>query len=231
MNKNTIDAYHKITAPKGLKERIEANVLAEQEARSVRRNRWWKEIRMPAATVFAAAVICLIVWAGGAGMSGLIGEKPGTEMRMGISPRIVVMSENGSVLGSEETVLEVYSGDMTAPNVLLAGSNGIAPAEENGEEDSAKAVVLQVGVTDVSTFRADSDALSVYLVNEMLWTEPCSELILKMDGELCVLLPAMGDGEVFNIEISSAETKSTITIVYDETAGRYLASCQENTGK
>ena len=68
MNKNTIDAYHKITAPKGLKERIEANVLAEQEARSVRRNRWWKEIRMPAATVFAAAVICLIVWAGGAGM-------------------------------------------------------------------------------------------------------------------------------------------------------------------
>jgi len=206
LNKNTIDAYHKITAPKGLRERIEANVLAEQEARRVRRDRWWKEIRVPAVTVLAAAAVCLIVLAGGVDTDRPDGDKPGVEMRLGAPSEIMVMSENGEVLGSEETVLEMYLGETADPNV--------------------KAVVFQISVTEPTTFRTDSEALSVYLVNEMLWTEPCSELILKTDGELCVLLPTMGDGEVFDIEISSTETRNTITIVYDETAGRYLASCQ-----
>ena len=233
MNKNTIDAYHKINAPKGLRERIEANVLAEQKARSAGRDRWWKEIRVPAATVLAAAAICLIVWAGGAGIDRQDGEQPGVEMRIGGSSEIMVMSENGEVLGSSETVLAVHSGETRDLNEMLGQPYGVAPAEMlNGTEtqteadDRERAVILQVSITGPTTFRTDREALSVYLVNEMLWTEPCSELILKTDGELCVLRPTMGDGEVFDIEISSTETRNTITIVYDETAGRYLASCQ-----
>ena len=232
MNKNTIDAYHKITAPKGLRERIEANVLAEQEARSVRRNRWWKEIRVPAATVLAAAAVCLILWAGGAGMDRQDAENRRAGMRAGETPMIMVMSEDGSVLGSEETELRVYSGENGELNGQSARSFGLAAAQADPADESrdvtgqtetvadVNAVILRVSVTEPTTFRTDSDSLSVYLVDEMLFTEPCSELILTMDGELCVFLPAMGDGEVFSIEISSTGTGSTITIVYDETAGR-----------
>ncbi|MBQ8813735.1 MAG: anti-sigma factor [Lachnospiraceae bacterium] len=245
MNKNTIDAYHKITAPEGLQERIEARIRAEQAATAARRSPWWKGVWVPAATAFAAAAICLAVWAGGAGTGRQDGENRMAEMRLGDSPSVQLMSERGEVLGSSQTVLDVYSGETADLNVMLVSARGVAPAEADpfgqetdgsGQKDSAKrsgvrAAVFQVTVTEPVTFRTDSESLSVYDVNEMLWTELCSELILETDGELCVLLSPMGDGEVFYIEMSSAEGQSEIQIVYDETAGRYLASCQEITGE
>ena len=242
MNKNSIDAYHKITAPEGLQERIEARIKAAKAAKKAPR---WRGSWVPAATAFAAAAICLAVWAGGAGMERQDGENRMAEMRLGDSPSVQLMSESGEVLGSSQTVLDVYSGETADLNVMLVSAHGVAPAEadpfgqetdESGQEDSAKrpaveAAVFHVTVTEPVTFRTDSQALSVYDVNEMLWSELCSELILETDGELCVLLSPMGDGEVFYIEMSSAEGQSEIQIVYDETAGRYLASCQEITGK
>lgn len=245
LNKNTIDAYHKITAPEGLKERIEARVKAEQAAEAARKTPWWKGVWVPAATAFAAAAICLAVWAGGAGMDRQDSENRMAEMRLGDAPTVQLMAESGEVLGNSQTVLDVYSGETADLNVMLVSAHGVAPAEADasgqettgsGQKDSAKrpaaeAAVFHVTVTEPVTFKTDSEALSVYDVNEMLWSELCSELILESDGELCVLLSPMGDGEVFYIEMSSAEGQSRLTIVYDETSGRYLASCQEITGE
>ena len=86
-------------------------------------------------------------------------------------------------------------------------------------------------VTEPVTFSADGEILSIYDADRMLWSEPCSELVMETDGELCVLLTLMGDKEVFCIEMSSADGQSVIKIVHDKTAGHYMAACQEIAGE
>ena len=118
---------------------------------------------------------------------------------------------------------------------------------ENGTEDSAQTTdrgnvsgdfgctaagnqaLFHVTALEPVTFKTNSDILSVYDTDAMSWTNPCSELVLETDGELCVILPPMGDGEVFYIEMSSAAAQYGIEIVYDVTAGQYLAGCQTIT--
>lgn len=258
LNKNTLDAYHKITAPEGLRERIEARVQAEQTVGEKKNSR--KMLWVPVMTAAAAALVCLMVWAGGAGRIGQDHDNGIAMMKLGDQQAepaycgIQVMLENGEVLGSGQTEITVHSGDFTDINSLLnsvvygvaeadlelettgAADFSAAAAEErataeSGKGNTAEAVVFIVTVPEPVTFKADGEILSKYDADKMLWSEPSNELMLETEGELCVLLTPMGDKEVFYIEMSSASGQSLIEIVYDKKAGQYMAACQNTAGE
>ena len=266
LNKNTIEAYHNITAPEGLQERIEAKMQAEQAAAV--KNHWQKYVRVPAVTAFAAAAVCLAVWAGGAdtyrsdadggaAVMKLSGPQDGDAQNSltGFSDQqgVQLMLENGEMLGESQTEITVYTGDATDLNIMLGRSYAVAEADAGskvGETSSSntmmqekepatdlakgsetEAVMFIVTAAEPVTFKADGEILSKYDADKMLWSEPCSELVLETDGELCVLLTPMGDKEVFYIEMSSADKQSVIEIVHDKKAGHYMAACQTTVGE
>ena len=266
LNKNTVDAYHKITAPEGLRERIEASL---QAAEATKKKHGLKQVWMPAVTVFAAAAVCLAVWAGGAdiyrqntdeGAAVMkLSEQQECDERSAVTQAsgqqgVLLMLDSGEVLSRSQTEIDVYTGDTADLNALLVRSYGVAEAKvefENGEtpstaatapsdfdqaiteadQGSVQAAVFRVMVTEPVTFSADGEILSIYDADRMLWSEPCSELVMETDGELCVLLTLMGDKEVFCIEMSSADGQSVIKIVHDKTAGHYMAACQKIAGE
>lgn len=265
LDKNTIDAYHKITAPDGLRERIEAGVREAQAGRRAKR-RFTRKLCIPAVTAVAAAAVWLAVLAGKPGMNAENSEPGMTRMgelsklsdvsEFSGLPEMQLTLENGQLIGDSRTELDVYPAADTGGlysesprEKMQTGTTGaecvpeavsgysVANEQKEATEDSAEtftdlamgvteAVVFRVTVSAPVTFRTDSDILSIYLTDEMSWTDPGSELVLETDGELRVLLPAMGDGETFYIEMSSETSKSRLEIAYDGASGRYLAGCQ-----
>ena len=89
LNKNTIDAYHKITAPEGLRERIEGAVRGGQTVKPDRRTRLSGRVWIPAAAL-AAAAVCLTVIAVRPGST----DRGPSEMRMNKQPEMQLMPEN-----------------------------------------------------------------------------------------------------------------------------------------
>ncbi len=259
LDKNTIDAYHKITAPDGLRERIEVGVREAQAGRAAKR-RFFRKLCIPVVTV-AAAAVCLAVFAGKPRMNAENGET-GKLMRMSdLSdvPEVQLMLENGQLLGDSLTELDVYTAADTGglysagpreqaeitgaeyASDAVTGNNAASQQKEVAEDAAAnstdkamgepEAAVFRVAVLTPVTFKADSDILSIYRTDEMSWTDPCSELVLETDGELRVLLSAMGDGETFYIEMSSETSKYRLEIAYDGVSGRYLAGCRAVAGE
>lgn len=241
LNKKMTDAYHKITAPDGLQERIEAGVQAMQEAAAGKKEnrigRW-----VPQAAALAAAAICLAVLAGGAGIDGLVQDFRLANWGVESAPGVRIALDSGDLLGESRMAVEVISGDGEDLNTMLCKAFSAEqdtavmterPSDiaDSGDEDVQRALVFQISAEDPVTFSADSECLSTYDEEKRRWVDLKRELMIEREGELCVVLLPMGDNEVFYIQMSSAGYSSRIEIVYDEAAGQYEAACRTNNGE
>ena len=241
MNKNAIDAYHKITAPDGLQERIEARVQAEQETAAGKKGSWpgrW----MPQAAALAAAAICLAVLAGGVDIGGLVQDFRLANWGNQSVPGVRIALDDGHLLGENRMAVEVISGDEEDLNTLLCKAFSSEqdtavmterPSDIAGPDDKdvQRAMIFQISAQDPVTFSADSECLSTYDDEKRRWVDLRRELMIEGEGELCVVLLPMGENEVFYIQMSSAGHSSRIEIVYDEAAGQYEAACRTITGE
>lgn len=214
--KRIVDAYQKITAPEGLKERIEANVQAELEAKSARGTRNWFAGWMPKVAVCAAAVVCVAVLAVGTGAGDLPGGPWSSGNYTDGLPGIQLAMEDGDVLGSRLVTADVVS------------ENSLDQKNMSWTEEDDQAMIFRVTADDPVTFSADSECLSLYDEEKKRWTDCKSELVINLAGEFCVLLPGMGDDEVFYIQMSSAGNTCWIAIVYEQDAEEYKAALRKN---
>ncbi len=207
-----IEAYRKIVAPEGLKERIEGQIISRGQDRVPKRTAQWFCGRWRRASAIAFATGCLFVAAIGVGKwyRGHEGESlPGIRLAM----------EEGEVLGSRHTPVHLVS-DQTEHVSAITWLT-----------ERTRAAVFQVTSEQPVTFRAEIDCLSVYDEEKKRWTDCKNELMIESDGILCLLFPIMGEDDVFYIQMSSAGSESWIEIVYDETAGEYKAACRTKIGE
>lgn len=243
MNKKLTDAYHNITAPDGLRERIEARVEEELKTGAAKNEKRRSFGWVPQAAVAAAAVLCLVILAGGVGIGSLVNHYRDQKGRDGSIPGVELMQEDGRMLGYSRKEVTVLTGEGEDVNDILEQTAetdraGAMTAEQpqTGEEictqdDLHHAVIFRVETVNPVTFSADSQCLSTYDEEKKRWTDCEKELTIKTVGELCVLLPPMGDQEVFYIQVSSAEYSGLIEIVYNMAAGQYEAACRTITGE
>lgn len=135
LDKNTINAYHKITAPEGLQERIEAKAREEQAARAGKASGSRRKIWGPAAAAFAAAAICLAVLAG---RSAVFPENTGSQAggaRMADFDGVILITDGGEALGSSAVALGGFGG-YPANDIALTQE---MPEGESIQEDEAAA--------------------------------------------------------------------------------------------
>ena len=211
--KRIIEAYQKIAAPKGLRERIEAQVQSETQTKgSWGTTPWFEGLRRNVLAV-AVAAVCLVAVAGVVGSGLLEKEEPES------APGIRLALEEGDILGNRSVAVDMVS-DKTQT------MNAVTWMTEN-----AKAVLFQVKVEEPVTFTAKSNCLSVYDEEKKQWTDCEREHVIKSESALCVLLPDLGDDEVFYVQMSSAKHSSWIEIVYDKTTGEYKAACKTKIGE
>lgn len=214
--KRIIDAYQKIAAPEGLKERIEAAVQARTETGSVREMRRWFSGWMPKVALGAAAAVCVAVLA--VGIS--VGDRPGGPGSSGNYtdglPGIRLAMEDGDVLGDYPVTADfVTACDLAQKNMSWT-------------EADDRAMIFQVTAQSPVTFSADSECLSLYEQEKDQWTNCRSELVINSSGAFCVLLPVMGDDEVFYIQMSSAGDTCWLAIVYEQDGEEYKAALRKN---
>ncbi len=212
--KRIVEAYQKITAPEGFMERIETQVRAELETGSARgmRNRFagWR----PKVAVCAAAVACVAVLAVGIGK--LSGEPWSSGNYTDGLPGIRLAMENGDVISGSPVTADVVS------------ENSLAQKNMSWTEVNDRAMIFRVTGESPIMFSADSECLSLYDEEKDLWTNCKSELVINSAGEFCVLLPVIGDDEVFYIQMSSAGNTCWIAIVYEQDAKEYKAALRDN---
>ena len=199
-----IEAYQKIVAPEGLRERIESRMMQSDKSGGTNKPAgWFGRWRGLPAIAFAAA--CLLVAALGVG-KGYRGQEslPGIRLAM----------EEGEILGSGYTRVHLVSEQTEHVSAI------------SWLTESTRAAVFQVTTEEPITFRAEIDCLSVYDEEKKRWTDCKNELEVTSGSMLCLLFPNMGEDDVFYIQMSSAGSVSWIEIVYDETAGEYKAACR-----
>ncbi len=211
--KRIIDAYQKIAAPKGLAERIEAQIQARLQAETSRGMTHWFGGSGKTAWVIAAAAACLCTVVVGMRGGLLRREQPESV------PGIQLAMEAGEVLGSRQVSVDMVSEETEHISAM------------SWKTETTQATVFFVTVEQPVTFQAEIDCLSMYDEEEKRWTDCDDELVIESEGVLCVLLPVMGDDEVFYIQMSSAVNESWIEIVYDEAAGEYKAACKTKIGE
>lgn len=200
-----IEAYQKIVAPEGLKERIEGQIMQDGQIDVPKRKAQWLGSSWQRASAIALMTACLFAAVVGVGKwyYGHEGESlPGIRLAM----------EEGEILGSSHTSVHLVSEQTEHVSAI------------SWLTESTKAAVFQVTSEQPVTFRAEIDCLSVYDEEKKRWTDCKNELMIESDGILCLLFPTMGEDEVFYIQMSSAGKESRIEIVYDETAAEYKAA-------
>lgn len=204
--KRIIDAYQKIAAPKGLTERIEAQIQAGLQAEKSRGMTHWFGRSRKTAWAITAAVACLCTV-----VVGIRGGLLRREQRESL-PGIRLAMEEGEVLGSRHMPVHLVSDQTEHVSAIWWLT------------ESTRAAVFQVTSEQPITFRAEIDCLSAYDEEKKRWTDCKNELMIESDGLLCLLFPNMGEDEVFYIQMSSAGSESWIEIVYDETTAEYKAA-------
>lgn len=211
--KRILDAYQKITAPEGLRERIEAQVQAGRQTEVSRGTMRWFDDWRKNVLVIAVTAVCLFVAVGVIGVPLLRREEPESV------PGIQLAMEEGDILGARQVSVDMVSEETQTFSSM------------SWKTEATQAAIFHVRVDDPVTFTADRDCLSVYDEEKKRWTDCERELIIESESALCVLLPALGDDEVFKIQMSSARNSSWIEIVYDEAAGEYKAACKTKIGE
>ena len=207
-----IDAYQNIVAPEGLAKRIEAQIPSAGR-REALRGRIFRFVGSGEKGIVVATMICLAIAVWGVGHS--LQKKDAGESVLGI--RLVM--ESGDVLGLRQMPIQPLS-DHTEHVTAVSWIT----------EDTC-ATMFWVKAEQPVTFRTETNSLSMYEEENAGWTACENELVIESEGILCVVLPIMGEDEVFCIEMSSAGKNSRIEIVYDEIAGEYKAACKTNNGK
>lgn len=200
-----IEAYQKIVAPEGLRERIEGQIMQDGQIDVPKRTVRWFGGGWQRASAIALMTACLFAAIVGVGKwyRGHEGDSlPGIRLAM----------EEGEVLGTRHLPVHLVSEQTEHVSAI------------SWLTESTKAAVFQVTSEQPVTFRAEIDCLSVYDEEKKRWTDCKNELMIESDGILCLLFPTMGEDEVFYIQMSSAGKESRIEIVYDETAAEYKAA-------
>jgi len=200
-----IEAYQKIVAPEGLKERIEGQIMQDGQIDVPKRKAQWLGSGWQRASAIALMTACLFAAVVGVGKwyRGHEGEN---------LPGICLAMEEGEILGARHLPVHLVSEQTEHVSAI------------SWLTESTKAAVFQVTSEQPVTFRAEIDCLSVYDEEKKRWTDCKNELMIESDGILCLLFPTMGEDEVFYIQMSSAGKESRIEIVYDETAAEYKAA-------
>lgn len=211
--KRIIDAYQKIAAPKGLRERIEAQVQSKTQTKGSRGTTPWFEGLRRNVFAVAVAAVCLVAVAGAVGSELLEKEEPES------APGIRLALEEGDILGNRSVAVDTVSDKTQTVNAMTWMT------------ETAKVVLFQVKVEEPVTFTAENNCLSVYDEEKKQWTDCEREHVIKSESALCVLLPVLGDDEVFYVQMSSAKHSSWIEIVYDKTTGEYKAACKTKIGE
>lgn len=200
-----IEAYQKIVAPEGLKERIEGQIMQDGQIDVPKRKAQWLGSGWQRASAIALMTACLFAAVVGVGKwyRGHEGEN---------LPGICLAMEEGEILGARHMPVHLVSEQTEHVSAI------------SWLTESTKAAVFRVTSEQPVTFRAEIDCLSVYDEEKKRWTDCKNELMIESDGILCLLFPTMGEDEVFYIQMSSAGKESRIEIVYDETAAEYKAA-------
>ncbi|MBQ6876294.1 MAG: hypothetical protein IJN46_08710 [Lachnospiraceae bacterium] len=200
-----IEAYQKIVAPEGLKERIEGQIMQDGQIDVPKRKAQWLGSGWQRASAIALMTACLFAAVVGVGKwyRGHEGEN---------LPGICLAMEEGEILGARHLPVHLVSEQTEHVSAI------------SWLTESTKAAVFQVTSEQPVTFRAEIDCLSVYDEEKKRWTDCKNELMIESDGILCLLFPTMGEDDVFYIQMSSAGKESRIEIVYDETAAEYKAA-------
>lgn len=200
-----IEAYQKIVAPEGLKERIEGQIMQDGQIDVPKRTAQWLGSGWQRASAIALMTACLFAAVVGVGKwyRGHEGEN---------LPGICLAMEEGEILGARHLPVHLVSEQTEHVSAI------------SWLTESTKAAVFQVTSEQPVTFRAEIDCLSVYDEEKKRWTDCKNELMIESVGILCLLFPTMGEDDVFYIQMSSAGKESRIEIVYDETAAEYKAA-------